>query len=76
MRAHDDPEIDAFAVHLTDAAVLESEEIAPGVNLDFDAQGRIVGIEVLSFANGPDADKFGMDFRVLGNATRMRKAAA
>lgn len=43
-----DPEADAVYVHLTDAAVQESEEVAPGVVLDYDADGRVTGVEILS----------------------------
>ena len=32
---------------LPEAPVSESEEVSPGVMLDFDAQNRVVGIEVL-----------------------------
>lgn len=48
MRMHYDPEADAFAVHFApQGATVESEEVAPGVILDFDAAGQVVGIEVL-----------------------------
>ena len=48
MRMHYDPEADAFAVHFApEGACVESEEVAPGVVLDCDADGQVVGIEVL-----------------------------
>ena len=43
-----DPEADAAYVHLGDAAVTDSEEVAPGVVLDFDSDGRVVGVELLN----------------------------
>lgn len=42
-----DPEADALYVRFATAAVVESEEVAPGVVLDFDDEGRIVGLEVI-----------------------------
>ena len=44
-----DPEADAIAVRFAppDAQYAESEEVAPGVVLDFDAQGRVIGVELL-----------------------------
>ena len=43
-----DPEADAFAVRFAPkGAYIESEEVAPGVTLDFDADGQVIGIEVL-----------------------------
>jgi uncharacterized protein YuzE len=42
-----DPKADALYVRFADTHVTESEEVADGVVLDFDAEGRIVAIEVL-----------------------------
>jgi uncharacterized protein YuzE len=48
MKMHYDPEADAFAVSFAPkGAYVESEEVAPGVTLDFDADGQVIGIEVL-----------------------------
>ena len=42
-----DSEIDALYVLLADASIKESEEVADGLVLDFDTEGRIVAIELL-----------------------------
>jgi uncharacterized protein YuzE len=42
-----DPEADALYVRFADSPVVESEEVADGVVLDFDAEGRIVAFEFL-----------------------------
>lgn len=42
-----DPDADALYVRFAAAKVVESEEVSPGVVIDFDAEGRIVGVEVL-----------------------------
>jgi uncharacterized protein YuzE len=42
-----DPEADALYVRFTETSIFESEEVADGVVLDFDAEGRIVAIELL-----------------------------
>jgi uncharacterized protein YuzE len=42
-----DPKSDALYVRFAAAKVVESEEVSPGVMLDFDSEGRIVGVEVL-----------------------------
>jgi len=42
-----DSEADALYVRFSDTAIVESEEVAEGVVLDFDVEGRIVAIEVL-----------------------------
>jgi uncharacterized protein YuzE len=43
-----DPDADAAYVTLSDAAVQDSAEVSPGVVLDYDSEGRVVGIELLS----------------------------
>ena len=47
MRTIYDAKDDALYVRFAEAPVIESEEVAPGVVLDFDAEGRIVAIELL-----------------------------
>jgi uncharacterized protein YuzE len=47
MKTHYDPEADALYVRFATARVAESEEVSPGVVIDFDIEGRIVGVEVL-----------------------------
>jgi uncharacterized protein YuzE len=42
-----DAEADALYVRFVDATIAESEEVSEGVVLDFDAEGRIVAIELL-----------------------------
>lgn len=47
MRTIYDAKDDALYVRFAEAPVVESEEVAPGVVLDFDAERRIVAIELL-----------------------------
>jgi len=47
MRTSYDPEADALYVRFAEASIVESEEVADGVVLDLDAEGRIVAIELL-----------------------------
>ncbi|WP_245516540.1 DUF2283 domain-containing protein [Methylobacterium segetis] len=42
-----DPEADALYLRLADDRIVESEEVRAGIVLDYDAQGRLVGIEIL-----------------------------
>jgi uncharacterized protein YuzE len=44
-----DPEADAMFIWLApeDAKSAETREVSPGVMLDYDAAGRLIGIEVL-----------------------------
>ena len=47
MKSRYDREADALYVQLADATIVGSEEVRPGIMLDFDAAGRVVGIEIL-----------------------------
>jgi uncharacterized protein YuzE len=47
MQMRYDPNADAAYLDLSKTKIEESEEVLPGVILDFDKEGRIVGIEVL-----------------------------
>jgi len=40
------PENDMIYIRLADRLSIESEEVAPGIVLDFDVQHRVVGIEI------------------------------
>lgn len=43
-----DPEVDALYIRLNEADIIESEEVQPGIILDFDADGKVAGVEVLN----------------------------
>ena len=47
MKISIDKEADAIYISLTDARVSESEEVAPGVIVDYDKKGEVVAIEIL-----------------------------
>jgi uncharacterized protein YuzE len=42
-----DREADALYLNLDESPAAESEEISPGVILDYNAEGKVVGIEML-----------------------------
>ncbi len=50
MRLKVDKESDALYLRLDEAAVVESEEVQPGVVLDYDAAGNMVGVEILNLS--------------------------
>lgn len=50
MRLKVDRESDALYFRLDESAVVESQEVQPGVILDFNAQGKVVGIEILDLS--------------------------
>ncbi len=48
---------DALYFRLDDSEIVESEEVQPGVILDFDQFGRVVGIEILALSTRAEPDK-------------------
>ena len=47
MKVTYDQEVDILNIELTDGVIEESDEDKPGVILDYDAEGNVVGIEIL-----------------------------
>ncbi|HSA87001.1 MAG TPA: DUF2283 domain-containing protein [Nitrospira sp.] len=48
MRVKYDQEVDVLTIRFNDAPVEVSDENKPGVILDYDKAGKIVGIEILN----------------------------
>ena len=50
MKLKIDRETDALYLRLDDSPIVESEEVSPGVVLDFNEQNQVVGIEMLGLS--------------------------
>jgi len=48
MRLKIDKENDALYFRLDESTIIESEEVQPGVILDFNADNQVVGVEILN----------------------------
>jgi uncharacterized protein YuzE len=65
MRMQYDEKADALYLRLDDSKVVESEEVKPGIVLDFNAENQVVGIEVLNLKRRvPKADLKQLKFEV------------
>jgi uncharacterized protein YuzE len=51
------PDDDMLYIEFTDGTSIESEEVAPGIVLDFDERGRIVGMEIEDAGRQVDLSK-------------------
>ena len=47
MKLKVDQQADALYLRLDDSRIVESEEVSPGVVLDFNDQNQVVGVEIL-----------------------------
>jgi len=50
MKLKVDEQADALYLRLDDYEIVESEEVSPGVVLDFNADNQVVGIEILNLS--------------------------
>ena len=57
MKVRIDKEDDALYFELDDVEIVESEEVQPGIILDFDKDERLVGIEILDLSTRLTPDK-------------------
>lgn len=63
MKADYNPQVDVLTVVFSDAPVDESDEVKPGVILDYDLAGNVVGMEILD-ASHRVANPSSMEFAV------------
>ena len=55
-----DRDADALYLDLDEAPAVESEEISPGVIFDYNASGKVVGIEMLYLSKRVSPEKIGL----------------
>ena len=64
MKLHVDKQADALYFRLDDSPVVESQEVAPGVMLDYGESNEVVGIEMLRLSKRPSKlDLSGVEFK-------------
>ena len=57
MKLKVDKENDALYFILDESLIVESEEVQPGVVLDFNADGKVVGFEILNLSQRATSDQ-------------------
>ena len=50
MKLNVDEKADALYLRLDDSTIVESEEVSPGVVLDFNDKEQVVGVEILNLS--------------------------
>ena len=63
MKVTYDPEVDVLRILFRDVAIEESDEDKPGVILDYDKEGNVVGMEVLNASQRVENPR-GVDYAV------------
>ena len=63
MRVRVDKRVDALYIRLDDSRIVESEEIRPGVILDYDDDDQVVGVEFLDVSKrAPENELASVEF--------------
>ena len=63
MKLRVDQKADALYLRLDESAIVESDEVSPGIVLDFNEANEVVGIEMLGLSRrSPDIDLTALDF--------------
>ncbi|MCX8092354.1 MAG: DUF2283 domain-containing protein [Verrucomicrobiae bacterium] len=65
MKVTYDPEVDVLRIIFRNVPVEESDQDKPGVILDYDAEGNLVGIEVLNASQRVENPR-GVEYAVAG----------
>ena len=76
MEIHYDVSSDMLYIGLLKRPISESEEVAPGIVLDYDKDNRVVGVEITGGANLADLSKLDVSGFPLSDLAFTGKAAA
>ena len=61
MKIEYDREVDALYIRIQEKEVVRTQEVSDGVNLDFDVEGQLIGLEVLGASKKyPSSDIFNL----------------
>ena len=64
-----DPEVDTLTITFRDAPIEESDEEKPGLIIDYDREGNVVGLEVLNASRRME-DPRSMEYAVRASEPR------
>lgn len=63
MKLRVDQKADALYLRLDDSTIVESDEVSPGIVLDYNDSNEVVGIEMLGLSKrSPEVDLTALDF--------------
>ena len=66
MKLKVDKETDALYLRLDDSAIVDSEEVSPGVVLDYNQANEVVGIEMLNLSKrSPELNLSALEFETV-----------
>ncbi|PSN12915.1 hypothetical protein C7293_18080 [filamentous cyanobacterium CCT1] len=76
MKFHYYPETDSLYISLLDQPSVDSQEVADGIVLDFDAAGRLVGLDIDHASQTVDLSRLEASSLPIASLSLARDAAA
>lgn len=76
MKLHYYPETDSLYIDLAERSGADAREVAPGVVLDFDTEGRLVGIDIDQASRIVNLSRFEVESAPFAPQTVREKPAA
>ncbi len=75
MRGHFDAEADVLYLRFDESSIVESQEVRPGIVLDFNADDRVVAVEIRGLQGQlPQANLKQIEFAVLAAGLAEQRA--
>lgn len=69
MKLQVDRQADALYLRLDDSTIVESEEVSPGIILDYNAAQEVVGVEMLRLSQrAPNLDRPNLQIETAGSS--------
>lgn len=68
-------ETDMLYIRLSDGVSVESEEVAPGIVLDYDEHNRVIGVEIEDASKSVDLSRLELKALPLATLTFIDRAA-
>lgn len=66
MKLNVDRQADALYLRLDDSPIVDSEEVSPGVVLDYNGDNQVVGVEILHLSTrSPSLNLFALQFETV-----------
>ena len=62
MKVYYDAETDSLYIDLSNEAGVDADDVAPGIVLDFNAQGKVVGIDIQHASSVVDLGRLDTEF--------------
>ena len=72
MKFHYYPETDSLYIDLSERKSVDSREVVPGVVMDFDADGQLVGVDIDHASKVVDLSRLEADSQPVSNLSLVR----